>query len=282
MRLTRVSLYSSDLSEAISFSLRYADPEAQYIVRNIMGLDAEELVPKFYGSGLASRSRFYDFGLKARDIVMRIVLNPNFRIDESYSDVRDELYKSISSTRTGIVVLHFLSGATTVARIQGFITKFEANYFVELPEVQMTIRCDDPMFRSINPVVLDSGDLPAANPIVIADSLSTAPHGFELQVTFKATAASFTIQDVQNNPEWKFKVTPNGGFVSGDVLYLSSDYSNKYLYMMRGAVRTDLMDRIDPTSMWPILFPGANYFWFVDLASFNWNVVEFDAAYWGV
>lgn len=282
MRLTRMSLYASDLSEAISFSLRGADPEAQYIVRNIVGLDAEEIVPKFYGSSLATKLRYYDFGLKARDIVMRIVLNPNFGIDEGYSDVRDQLYKAISATRTGLIALHFLAGATTVAKISGFITKFESSYFVEVPEVQLTIHCDDPMFKAINPVDLDSSELSPTNPVLIADSLSTAPHGFMMEVTFKANVPSFTIQDVENNPEWKFKITPAGGFVTGDVLYLSSDYSNKALYMVRGGVTTQLMDRIDPTSIWPILFPGANSFWFVDLASINWNLVEFYAAYWGV
>lgn len=282
MRLTSVSLYSDNLSEAITFSLRHSDPSNRYIVRNMVGLDAEDIVPKYYGQGLVSKARYYDFGLKARDIAMRVVLNPNFRIDEAYSDIRDELYKTISASRTGQVILHFLSGGTTVARIAGFITRFEASHFVERPEVQITIRCDDPMFRAINPVIMLPAELKTTNPVFIPDSLSTAPHGFEMQVTFKATAASFTVQDVQNNPDWKFKVTPSGGFLSGDVLYFSSDYSNKYLYMVRGGTTTHLMDRIDPTSIWPILFPGQNEFWFVDLASINWNQVKYDAAYWGV
>ena len=282
MRVTAVEMYSPNFSEAITFSLRDSDPSASYMVRTIIGLDAEDITPKFYGFGLNTKPRFYDFGLKAREIVIRIILNPHFRIDESYSDIRDNLYRAISATRTGQVVLHFRSGGTIVSRIYGFITKFEVPYFVKLPEVQLTIKCDDPMFRALNPVIFKPAELKTSNPVLVPDSLSTSPHGFSMQVTFKAIAASFTIQDVATNPEWKFKVVPNGGFLSGDVLHFSSDHSNKYLYMVRAGVTTHLLDRIEPSSIWPIMFPGQNSFHFVDIASFNWNTLEYYAAYWGV
>lgn len=283
MRVTSVEMYSPNFAEAITFSLRDSDPTARYMVRSIVGLDAEEIIPKFYGSGLQTNSRFYDFGLKARDIVIRIVLNPNFRTDESYSDVRDTLYRAISATRTGQVVLHFHSGGTIVSRIFGSIVKFEVPYFVKLPEVQITIRCDDPMFRAINPVVFTSLELPTTNPVIIPDSLSTAPHGFNFRVTFTAASPSFTIQDVPTSPEWKFTVAPGGGFAIGDVLYMSSDYSNRTLYYLIGGVTNNpLLNRIEPTSIWPIMFPGANSFHFADIAKINWNSLEYYAAYWGV
>jgi hypothetical protein len=282
MRVTTVTLYAVPGEEVITFSLRDSDPRAQYVIRNMVGLDAEELIPKFYGSGLYTKPKFFDFGLKAREIVARIILNPRIRIDESYSDIRDELYRAISSTRTGQVTLHFNSGATTVSQISGFITKFEVPYFTQLPEVQITIRCDDPMFRGINPVEFEPADMKTVNPIIIADSLSTAPHGFCIELTFKAAAPSFTIQDVPTNPEWLFKVVPSGGFLIGDKLYFSSEFANKYLYMVRAGVTTYLTDRIQPNSIWPILFPGSNSFHFVDIASFNWNEVDFYPAYWGV
>lgn len=282
MRVTAVDLYSPTFTEAISFSLRDNDPTARYMVRNILGLDAEEITPKFYGFGLLTKPKYYEFGLKARDIVIRVVLNPQFIIDEEYSDVRDELYRAISATRTGQIVLHFRSGGTIVSRIFGFITKFEVPYFVRLPEVQLTIRCDDPMFRAINPVEFTTDDLPVANPIYIPDSLSTSPHGFSMQVTFTATSPSFTMQDDATTPEWKFKVTPSGGFLTGDVLYFSSDYTNKYLYMIRSGVTTYLVDKIEPSSIWPILFPGTNTFYILEIASIDWNILQFYAAYWGV
>jgi hypothetical protein len=283
MRLTGVDLYSANFSEAITFSLRDVDSEDTYQVRTILGLDADEIIPKFYGFGLQTKPRFYDFGLKAREVVIRAILNPNFRVDESYSDIRDQLYRAISANRTGMVALHFRSGATIVAKIEGFITKFEVPYFVKLPEVQLTIKCDDPMFRAINPVVYTTGDFNEdLSDIYIPDSLSTAPHGFSFKVTFTATVPGFTMQDVGVNPEWKFNVAPSGGFLSGDQLYFSSDFSNRYLYMVRGAVTTHLFDRVEPTSIWPTMFPGINHFYLYDTPKFTWNTLEYYAAYWGV
>jgi hypothetical protein len=282
MRVTDVDMYSAKFEEPITFSLAKNDPSAQYMVRTILGLDAEEIVPKFYGRGLQTAPKYYDFGMKARDIVIRVILNPNFRIDDTYSNIRDDLYRSISADRTGKVVLHFRAGATLVSRIFGFITKFEVPYFVKLPEVQITVRCDDPMFRAINPVHFTPAELPTTNPINIPDSISTAPHGFTMQVTFKAASPSLTIQDKSSNPEWIFKVTPSGGFLINDVLYFSSEFSNKYLYIVRGGSTIQLIDKIQPNSIWPIIFPGQNSFYISEIATINWNYLEYYAAYWGV
>jgi hypothetical protein len=282
MMLTSVAMYSSNYAEAIVFSVRNCDPDARYQVRAMTGLDAAEIVPKYYGLGTRSLSRFYDFGVKAREIVIRVVLNPSFRLGESYSDIRDDLYRAISANRTGVTMLHFNASGSTIARIPGQIIKFEVGHFNQLPEVQITLRCSDPMFRALNPVSWSAAEISTSNPIHAPDSASTAPHGLSFQATFKTASPSFTIQDVQTNPDWKFTVTPNGGFAVGDVLYFSSDYSNKYLYMIRGGVTTYLIDVISPGSLWPIIFPGQNDFWFVDLAKINWNKMEYYEAYWGV
>ena len=281
MRITSVSLFSNE-SEAIQFSLRNVSSKSPYMVRTIIGLDAEELIPKFYRASRTGKTKFYDFSLKPRDIVMRIVLTPRFHLDEDYSYVRDALYRSISATRGGQVELQFHSGASTVAKIFGFIVKLEVAYFSQTPELQLTVRCNDPMFRGINPTIMKAAKLSNTNPIVVADSESTSPHGFKMQVTFTGTYAQFTVQDKAVDPEWVFLVVPQTSFLSGDILYFSSEFSNKYLYRVRGGVTTHLLDAIERTSVWPIIFPGFNSFHFVEKAGFTWNLVQFDSTYWGV
>lgn len=281
MRLTQISMFSNDI-EIITFSLVTENPSSQYIVRNIAGLDAEEIIPRFYGFGLQSGNRFYDFSLKARDIVMRIVLNPRFRIDESYSEIRDYLYKAISSNRVGLITLYMYSGATVVAQIQGFIMKFEAVYFTDLPEVQMTIRCDDPMFRAINAVKFDPEELGTLQSVLIPDSLSTAPHGFTMGVKCKVASDQYSIQNAPVAPEWRFNVLPDGGFLVGDELYLSSEYNNRYVYLVRAGEPLYLMDKIELNSIWPMIFPGATQFYFGERAAFDWLGLAYNAAYWGV
>ncbi|MET0786112.1 MAG: hypothetical protein ABWY25_05350 [Paenisporosarcina sp.] len=283
MRLTHVNMFSDD-AEMFNFSLRDLDYNAKYQVRSIFGLDTDEIIHKFYGFGKSTKSKFYNFGLKAREISIRSVLNPNWRNTETYSDVRDELYRLIASNRTGIITLHFNSGATTVAKIDGYITKFEVPYFAELPEVQITIQCEDPMFRGLNPIVYTEEDIysPIENKILISDSHSTAPHGFTAQLTVITAVAELRFKEQATNPDWEFAIIYPGGFLVGDVVYLSSEFSNKSLYMMRAGGRIDLVDRIVPTSVWPIIFPGRTEFVVNNPPNLHIDNLSFYPAYWGV
>jgi hypothetical protein len=43
-----------------------------------------------------------------------------------------------------------------------------------------------------------------------------------------------------------------------------------------------LLDRIEPTSVWPIIFPGFSEFHFTNIASFDWDYIKFRPAFWGV
>jgi hypothetical protein len=164
----------------------------------------------------------------------------------------------------------------------GSIVKFEVAYFNKLPEVQITIRCNNPMFRGINPVLFE--DVIEVNPILIPDSLSTAPHGFTMEVEIIDDVGSFIIQDVDGDPEWIFRINPDGGFLIGDFLYLSTEFSEKRAYIVRDPDVIQLVDRIVPGSLWPILFPGQNSFYIPDVEEHIFAIrnVEYYPAYWGV
>lgn len=281
MRVTSISMLSND-KEAISFDLRNVASQSPYMVKTIIGLDADELIPRFYGFSKNGTKKFYDFKLKPRDIVMRIVMNPRFNLDESTSYIRDTLYRAISATRTGQLQLQFQAGASTVARIYGHMTKFEVPYFSKTPELQITIRCDDPMFRGLNPVIYETADLSTGTVVEVADSLSTAPHGFTMNVNIQSTLSEFVISDKATDPDWEFKVIPATSFLSGDILYMSSEFNARELYRIRGGVTTYLLDAIDPSSYWPLIFPIFNEFYFAQAAAFSWDFLRFDAAYWGI
>jgi hypothetical protein len=271
----------------ISLSLNRPDADAKYMVKTIIGLDADEIIPRFYGFGAVTSPKYYDLGLKSREIVMRVVLNPNYYIQESPSEIRDELYRAVSSNRTGTVTLLFNDGASAVATISGFVTKFEVPYFSRIPEVQITVTCEDPMFRAINPVILYSDDLATGTPIMVADSISTAPHGLEMKFTVSSTFTNFLIRDNADS-EWKFEVIPGllsgatPGFISGDVVTLSSNHEDKRLVVTRSAVDYHLGNKVTTDSIWPIIFPGANEFHLDNTDKFAWNHISFYPAYWGV
>jgi len=281
MRITDISILANE-TQAIEFDLHATSTKSRYIVRSVVGIDADEIIPKFYGFSKDGTKKFYDFKLKPREIVMRIVMNPRFNLNETYSEVRDTIYRAISSTRTGELELQFKSGGSTVARIFGYMTKLEVAHFSNVPELQITISCNDPILRGVTPVLYEAADLSDTNPVSVADNVSTAPHGFSMSLTFTASIATFTIQDKSTSPEWEFKIIPSSNFLVGDVLYFSSEFNRRELYINRSSTIIQLLDKIDPNSVWPTIFPVFNEFHFVNIASFDWNWLKFYAAHWGV
>lgn len=281
MKVTSIELYSNN-QKAASFSFRDPTAKNPYIVQGVFGLDASEIVPKFYGSSSDGVSKFYDMGIRSREIVIRVALNPQLTLRKTYSDLRDDLYRVISSSRTGLIQLRFNNGSATVATVSGFVSKFESALFNQLPEVQLTIKCDDPMLRALEPVEVSYAVL--GTEMNVIDPYSTSPHGFTFQLTFTQDTASFVMKDSADL--WTFTVTPgvigaNTGFKNNDTLTFSSELGQKTISIVRSAQTILLVDKVQPGSTWPVLFPGSNLLEIVT-GTFTWESLTYYPTYWGV
>lgn len=278
-------------SNSIRFDVRNVDQNNPYQVKKIEGLDPDELSPMFYGSSSDGTQRFYDLALKPREITILIQLNPRFNLSETHTYLRKELYKRILATRTGLSEIQFHDDAMTIARLYGFITRFESPQFTKTPTVQITIRCNDPMFRGLVPTVIGDGitafDDFGGGRLTFYDDDSDAPHGVVLQ--FVSTSSSlntvFTLRDdLSTFPyTWEFQIVPVTTFLTGDILRISSEFNNKYVTMERSGVVTNMLDRIVITkNTWPLIFPGPNTFVMQEFAKWDMTKVTFTPAFWGL
>lgn len=288
MRVNTVDVIANE-EEIFSLGLRLPSTKDKYLAKAIIGLDADELSPKFYGFGLQGGLKFYDFSLPPREIVMRIVLNPNYHLNERYSDLRDDLFRAIAANRTGEMTVILKNGAISVAQIKGMITKFEVPHFSKVPELQITLKCDDAILRGITSTVIVAADLVSPAAIIlgtngrrITDAVSTAPHGCVMKFAFTSAQPTFTVQDKATSPNWAFTITPSGGFLNGDVLHISSEYMNRYVNIVRSGSTLSQANRVAAGSLWPVIFPGANEFYTNISTGFTWNEVSYKTAYWGV
>lgn len=284
MKITTIELYSAG---NVSATLSLNDPSnaSPYIVKALIGLDADEITPRYDGSstGLVKN---YNLTLERREIVMRLVLNPNYAGAQSYSSLRDQIYKVIASSRTGVLELRFKDGATTKATISGFVTKLEAPHTSEIPEIQITMECAEPMLE--NPTVTNVTTAGLTSPFTITDSVSTAPHGLEMGITFtNVVTAEFKIGN-SSAFDWKFGVllgdilnNSTVGFQIGDQLHINSRYNKRAIYIIRGGQTIHVADRIVANSSWPVLFPGANPM-YITPTTWTWNYLRYYHAYWGV
>lgn len=281
MRLTSVVIHASETLEDLELSVREGSFGNRYIVRQILGIDAEDVVPKFIGFGAETGVPGYERIKKPIDIVMLIALNPLYTINESISDLRDRFYRLISANRSGFLQLQFKDGGALVSVINGMITRMEVAYFSQTPQLQVTFSCPDPIFRSILPIDYDPAALPTTNPIMLPDNASTAPHGLSFKVEFTASTSEFSIQDAASNPDWFFTITPNSPFDIGDQLWFSSEYGSKMVHLEAGSPE-EMMDLVDSGSTWPTIYPGNNTFYFPQIANFDWLEMKYYSAYWGL
>ncbi len=276
MKVTSIEIHPSGSTEVVILSFRDPRRLNPFNVSSIVGLDADEIVPRFYG--VSGVNKYYSLSLEKREPVFKIELNPSFD-GQTYSDLRDQLYRAISSSRSGLIDIKFKNGSEVVAILSGFVSKLENDLFAEHPSATMTISTVEPILKAPVRTSLDILTLDAASTHIL-DEKSTMPHGFIFELGFLGAQASLVITPPDD--AWSFSITPVGGFLLGDILHFSSELNNKYLYVRRSGVDIHLADVIGVNPIWPIMFPGDNVFEFSNPTNLVWESVAFYSTYWGV
>lgn len=289
MKLTSIELHPENSSQVVALSFRDPGRLNPYNVKSITGLDASGIVPRYYGASGNKRDNFFNLSLDKRELAMVVELNPPFGEDKSYSDLRDDLYKMIASSRTGLVQVQFKKGVDVVAAISGMLMKFEASLFDKTPSVTITIKANEPTLKALAPTVVDVAGLdPAA--LIFTDDISTAPHGFDMQLNVTAPIETLVIfdplavtDDLLHTPLWSFTLAPETGFLIGDIIYFGSDLGNKKLFVGReGVGDIQLADAVVGGSVWPMMFPGENHLKITPSANVTIAALSYLHTYWGV
>lgn len=281
MKLTNVEIYADGNPTPIN--LNFKDPMGvePYTIKSILGLDAEDIVPQFSGM-LDVNTKFYNLTLQPRTMVIKVGLNPDFSMNLSNSDLRDNLYRLISSSRKGKLRFLFKNKDEEIADIYGFLTKFESPLFEQTQEIQLTIFCENPMLKSPDQIIYPMVGLDPANSL-IEDIKSTAPHGVLMFLDIKKNISRVRIYDPLYPDDWEFVVDPVLGFQNGDLFVFSSDPALRFVqYSRSSGPFVNVADSIQSGSTWPIIFPGENHFAFEDPTGFQWRSIVWNSTYWGV
>lgn len=279
MKVTSVELHTDGSSEVFVLSFRDPTRSNAYNIESMTGLGADNIVSRYYGVS-SSGQKFHNLSVEDREIAIKILLNPKFSENKTYSDLRDDLYRAINSSRTGLITIKFKNGSTVVAVVSGQSSKFEPDLFAKDPSVTLTLKSDDPMLKAPNPVVVPIAGAGVAL-TTIQDDISTAWHGFEFVMNINAELGNLTLTD-PDDPGWFFEIGPGGIFVAGDVLHFSSNLNNKKLYVVRAGQTIHLADKIAPGSSWPIIFPRQNKFACNAVGVGTWVSFSYYPTFWGV
>jgi hypothetical protein len=281
MNFTDVYLLNGSGAEVMHMS-RVNSAGYPYILKAFTGLDVDGISARFYGKSTTGQN-FYSMGLGKREIVLRVVINPDYSAGQTVDSLRSAVYKAIHSNRTALMTLRFDNNEYSQAVISGFVTKVEVGHFNSVPELQITLDCSrDPLLRSEAENVVSI--FPNAPTIDVVDNESTAPHGFKMTLECSTNVSFIRFSDTTPD-SWTFEVTPgtiNGlvGFRVGDMLYFSSEDKNRYFYIVRNGDAYHLAHKIKALSIWPYMFPGETSFQMT--SGFGLIELSYKNAYWGV
>lgn len=318
MKITNVRIFADRISDPIVLSFRDPSSQLPYTVKSIRGLDADDINRRFYTSAIEGTTLeelgsdpvlFHELFLDQRQLVVFVGLNPDWEDEETYSDLRDRLYKMIASSRSGKLKLQFFDGETGKAQIEGYISKFEAGLFSRSPEVQFTIDCPDPFLRGINPVTwVRTEQMPVqnANGYTVIDDVSTAPHGMTIKISCQGALQYIDVKGGHRTAEgadlelilpgsegWDFQIKRFGSedlFTTDDEVIIQNEFKGKVVSRKRGINLLYLADRLSRRSLWPMMFPGENKYWIRDhnsrtyptLAWCRFETVTYRHAFWGI
>lgn len=288
MKVTSVEIHPA--SSSIVAVLGFRDPTNQnpYNIKGIDGLSPDQIVnSRFMGPNGAPLN---DLAMLNRDMVILIELNPDFESNQTFSELRDELYKLIWTSRTGLTQFQFKDDTTVVAVVYGTVSKFETTQFAKKQMIQMTVRCEEPLLRAPSRVDVYTDDFSSRH-FTIIDNKSNAPHGFRFYLKVRNNVETLMIgspdTSVPGGIGLKMKPTVHGGFQVNDFISGSSEFNNKYLYLIRDAEFIPIIDSIQFGSTWPLMFPGETDLFMVDVDNLLTDVIRIDSmsyypTYWGV
>ena len=131
----------------ISLPIVGALPSDVYILKSVEGLGPPEVdvsITKTLNAGGVYQGR----QPQNREIVLMIGLNPNYKIGQTVSDLRESLYGFLTPGYLDHVVIEIVNGVTTIAKTIGYVKKIEINPFSKDPQVQVTLACLKPYFEA--------------------------------------------------------------------------------------------------------------------------------------
>lgn len=267
MKLTGISLSGEYGVGEIDFAFNNAFQNGSYLIKNTTGLDAQDI---FYSANNDGNGKTYSAFLRDREIVIQLSMNPNFSIGESYSSLRDGLYRLIFGMPDNKLFIRLKNGTQVVAQTDCLMTKIESDQFAKVQDITLTLKCNEAIFRGPEKIVFTEED--CADFLWydwrITDDLSTAKHGVSFEFEFTPPYLNYFSLTIDNN--FSFGVNPphNSTWLAGDIIRINNDYDEvskktlKQVLVISNGQWYRVYDQFGYGVTWPYLRPGENRFRF--------------------
>ena len=181
MKLTKIEFYVA--TQTFTFPIFGSSPFDKYILKKVEGLDPPDS-NLFIQSVSGNRAIYQGRRPENRQLVVTFELNPDYSLGETVSDLRQELYKTLTMTNSDDFPLEIRffyypdDNPSNYVYTTGHAKKIVASPFSQSNEVQLTIDCLSP-YLSGHEVTLDLGTLQTTPGYLLFDKIGTAPSEFQ-------------------------------------------------------------------------------------------------------
>lgn len=244
-------------------------------VTNISGLEPVKASVSTSPFGSIDGAAYTGSSVQSRNIVLTLHPNPDWDT-WTYESLRRLIYSYFMPKRPTRLI--FYSDDMIPVEIEGIVEAVEVNQFSKDPEIQVSIVCPDPYFIALNPEVITGQSIRPGGVIATIDYDGTIEAGIYVKVTFVSGAAPTYIGIQVGDPEISH-ANVDASVSASKYFEMSSIPMQKYVQNidMSTGVIINLLSKIQPGSMWPLLQPGENHFSVItDAGVQDWELTYFE------
>lgn len=259
------------------FGVKANDP---FQVTGIDGLGPPEL-DVLLAENHAPGGIFINRRSQGRQIVVRVGLNPDYRIGQTVSDLRYYLYGLLSPSINPAdqsVYFKLLHKNVPVVETVGYIRRIEILPFSKTPLAQITMDCLTPYLEK--PEITDiTADIPEATTWTI-DNIGLAPTGIEFEVIFPSATAQFSI-GIQDVGTMTFDVNCD----AGDHLVVDTNEATRFVGLKHTGIASKYhkyLEILTSDSPWLSLHGGVHTMITTPPSEFDWVYFRYRSRYWGI
>ncbi len=255
----------------VDFPIVVALPSDPYILKGADGL-GPPVVDVSIATSTVQGGTYQGRRPQNREIVLRVGLNPNYKLGQTAAGLRDTLYGMLTPAAADALPVKLMKDDIVVAETTGYVSNIVIVPFSKEPEVQITIPCIEPYFSSPNLVTL----VPTSKTGFVIPNNGTAPTGFEMEITFLPSGINWTLNGLGSE-----KMTFDYIFQNGDKLKFNTNPGQRFIQVTRNNVPINIIHTLTPDSVWLMLRGGNNAFTIFNPV-FNWGFVSYKPKYWGL
>ena len=245
-------------------------------VRNITGLNPVKAAVNTSPYGSVDGTSYTGGSVLSRNIVLTLHPNPDWDT-WTYESLRRLLYSYFMPKRATRLV--FYSDDMIPVEISGIVESVEVNMFTKDPELLVSIICPDPYFASLEPTVLTGQSVRSGGEVTVIEYNGTMDSGIHIQVTSSYVTPFPTAIGIQLGDPLITYFNVAAGTNEQKYFEMSSLPMRKFVQNVTigSGVITNLLDKVQIGSSWPVFQPGENEFLVItDQGTQDWELSYFE------